>query len=761
MKSNDTKDIMTISADEFELLSYLLEEEGIETSAANTILPRENPADLPLSFAQQRLWFLDQYEPGSPLFNIPAAIRVTGRLDASALERSLNEVVRRHEALRTSFKNVNGQPVQVITENAELPLAIMELSALAEPERDARVRELADEEARRPFDLTQSPMLRTTLLRLGSEDHVLLMTMHHIASDEWSRSVLIREVAILYDAFSNGRPSPLPPLPIQYADFAYWQRQYLQDGALNAQLSYWKQQLENLPILELPTDRPRPAVQSFRGTYYPFTLDANLSQAIKELSQREQATLFMTLLAAFKVLIHRYTRDEDVVIGAPIASRNQAETEDLIGFFINMLILRTDLSGTPTFREVLARVREVTLNAMAHQELPFEKLVDELKPERDQSHPPLAQVVFNFMNIPKTPVSYEGLRLSRIPTDTKTAKYDLVLSLSEKGDTLGGYIEYNIDLFDEATIKRMSEHFQILLEAVVADPDQLISRLPVLTEVERQKLLVEWNQTETDYTTGKCLHELFETAATKSPDQVALVFDTQSLKYGELNSRANKLARVLQREGVAPEVLVGILMERSLEMVTAILAVLKAGGAYLPLEPDYPKERLDFMLDDARPAVLLVQSRYLESLPQSRAKIICVDDDWNLISAESDQSLDIKTAAENPAYVIYTSGSTGKPKGVVVTHANVARLFAATDSWFHFDERDVWTLFHSYAFDFSVWELWGALLYGGRLVIVPYWVSRSPEAFYDLLHSEQVTILNQTPSAFRQLMQNRRISRRD
>ena len=779
-------------------------EQGLQVPPLRPVSREES---LPLSFAQQRLWFLDQWSPGSSVYNIPAAFHLTGPLNRVALEQSLNEIIRRHEMLRTSFSSIAGQLVQSIRPALRLTLPVADLSFLSEAEREFEALRLASEEARLPFDLAEAPLLRASVLRLAEEDHVLLFTIHHIVSDGWSMGVLFRELSALYDAFSIGKPSPLPELPIQYADFAVWQRQRLQGRALDSQLGYWKKQLADAPTaLEFPTDRPRSAAQTLHGARQSVVLSQALTNRLKILSRQESVTLFVSLLAAFQTLLYRYTEHDDIVVGTPIAGRNRTEIEGLIGFFVNTLVLRTDLSGDPTFRELLRRVWKVVLEAYTHQDLPFEKLVEELHPERNFGRSPLFQVMFVLQNVPMATLRLTGLSVTAFEVDSETAKFDLTLSMVEEAGSLRGSVEYNTELFDGATIGRMMGHLQTLLEGIAANPDRRLSNLPILTEAEKQLLLIEWNRTKKDYPTRKCIHELFEAQAERTPDAIAVVFPSASsghgedthLTYRELNARANRLAHYLSKLGVEPESLVGICVERSLEMVVGILGVLKTGGAYVSLDPAYPKERLAFMMEDSQTQVLLTQSRLLSQLPNMTADgrpltddvgrmtgdgrpttdrrphterstvigpqssvaqsairhptVICLDTDWEVIAAKSQDNPVHAVTPDNLAYVIYTSGSTGKPKGVLVTHYNITRLLEATHSWFHFDQNDVWTLFHSYAFDFSVWEMWGSLLYGGRLVVVPYWVSRSPEMFYKLLSKEKVTVLNQTPSAFRHLI---------
>ncbi len=749
------KVIANLSTEKRKLLELYLKKEGVTLSQLMIIPQRRDSNRFPLSFAQQRLWFLDQLEPGNPLYNNPAAIRLKGPLDPVALERALNEIVGRHEILRTTFTTVDGEPVQVIAPNLPLSLSLVDLQGLPErPEREAEMMRLATEEARRTFNLSQGPLLRVALVRLAEEEHVVLLTMHHIVSDGWSVGVLIKEVAAFYDAFTNNAHSTLPELSIQYVDFAIWQRQWLRGKVLDEQLAYWKKNLAgSAPTLELPADRPRPAVQTYRGATTFFALPKMLSRSLKELGRQNDVTLFMTLLAAFQTLLYRYSGQEDFCIGYPIANRNRVETEGLMGFFVNTLVLRCDLSGNPSFRELLARVREATLGAFAHQDLPFEMLVEELQPQRNRSHTPLFQVIFDLNNAVMQTLELPNLKSEILQIDSGAAHADLVLNIMEDNDSLHGRLRYNTDIYLAATIERMLEHYQVLLEGIVADPDRSISHLPLLGEAERQQLLLGWNRAEASYPKGLCLQQWFEAQVERTPNKVAVVFEGKPLTYRELSLRANQLAHYLRKSGVGPDVPVSMYMERSLELVIGILGILKAGGAYVPLDTAYPKDRLAFMLEDTGAPVLLTQQPLLPDLPEHKAQVICLDTEWEKVAQESKENISAEMTADSLAYIIYTSGSTGKPKGVPVTHYNVIRLFQATHAWYNFDENDVWTLFHSYAFDFSVWELWGALLYGGRLVVVPYLVSRSPDAFYDLLGREQVTVLNQTPSAFRQLIQ--------
>ncbi len=703
------------------------------------IEPVTRNQELPLSFAQQRLWFLDQLEPYSPLYNIPAATRFSGPLDIAALEWSLNEIVRRHESLRTTFQTIDGRPAQVISPELTLTLPVMDLASLPAVEREAEALRLATDEARQPFDLAHGPLMRTTLLRLDEQEYVILLTMHHIVSDGWSMGVFVQEMVALYSAFVAGKSSPLPELAIQYADFAHWQRQWLQGQALEAQLAYWEQQLAGLaPLLELPFDRPRPVIQSFNGNTLSFTLPQRLSKALKALSQHEGVTLFMTLLAAFQTLLSRYTSQEDICVGTPIANRNRAEIEGLIGFFVNTLVLRTDLSGGPSFRELLKRVRQVTLDAYAHQDLPFEMLVDALQPKRDMSYSPLFQVMFVLQNVPMQNLELPGLTLGPVEADSKIAKFDLTLSMLEDAGGLSGSFEYNVDLFDAATIQRMAGHLQRLLEGIVADPDQSITNLPLLTGAEHRQLLVEWNDTDTEYPHDQCAHQLFETQVRRAPDAIAVMFEEERLTYAELDRRTNQLARHLQKLGVQPDTLVGICMERSIEMIVGLLGVLKAGGAYVPMDPDYPQERLTFVLEDTQMRVVLTQQRLTSSLPKHGIKVVCLDTDWDIIAQECGENPVSNVTPENLAYVIYTSGSTGKPKGVLITHQNLVHSTYARMVC-HPTPISRFLLLSSFAFDSSVPGLFGTLCEGGMLVLPPQGGEQDLLHLIDLIARHRIT----------------------
>jgi amino acid adenylation domain-containing protein/FkbM family methyltransferase len=735
------------------LEKYLRGDFSEEKPDQSNVPRRTSESIVPLSFGQQQLWLIAQLMPDSPVYNECVTVHIPGHLDLVALKQSLNEIIRRHEAWRTSFPIVDGQPVQMIHPVLELPVPLVDLCHLPEAEREVEAIRLAKKEALQPFDLAQGPLLRATLIKLSDMEYRLFIILHHIIFDGISiYQVFLQELYTIYEAFSNARPSPLLNLPFQYADFTIWQREWMQGDRLSEQLLYWKKQLAGAPaILELPTDRPRPPIQTFNGSVYLVTLSKDLTSALKTLSQQQGVTLYMTMVAAFKTLLHRYTGQDDLVIGTGTTSYQSPEFKGLLGYFLNTLVLRTDLSQNPTFHELLMRVREVTLSALAHNDVPFEYVVKELHPERNLSQNPIFQVLLTF--VPSTPTLSSGWTLTQMEVDTDTSKFDLYLELDDQQEGLISRFVYNTDLFDASTIANMAGHWQILLESIVANPMQCLSELSILTEAERQQLLSEWNDTAVTSPGHQCLHQLFESQVERIPDAAAVMFEGEYLTYRELNNRANQLAHHLQKLGVGPDVMVGICVERSLEMVVGILGILKAGGAYVPLDPASPQERLSFILTDTQTPVLLTRQHLITQLPEYEGRLVRLDADWEKISTESMENPASEVLAENLVYVIYTSGSTGKPKGVLVTHTNVVRLFESTYDWYHFDEHDVWTLFHSYAFDFSVWEFWGALLYGGRLVVVPHFVSRSPEAFYNLLCTEQVTVLNQTPSAFYQLIQ--------
>src|SRR5262245_6008160 len=745
-----------------ELLAALLKEEGVDLDNAQKIYPRQSHDNLPLSFAQERLWFLDQLAPGNFVYNICRAHRLTGPLNLTVLILSLNEVVRRHEVLRTAFPAVDGRPIQVVRAALPLTVKVVDLHEIVPTTGEADLLRVATEEARQSFDLALGPLLKVAVLRISKEDQLLLFTAHQIICDGWSAGIFLRELETIYETLSNGQSLTIPSPPVQYADYVLFQRQLVNGETLDSQLSYWKDQLHDIiPVLELPTDQPRPSVQTFRGAREPIALSASIMAPLQELGQQEGATLFVILMAGFNTLLHRYTNQEDIIIGFPIANRNHMEIQNAIGFFVNTLPLRTDLSGNPTFRELLLRVRAACGEAYAHQDLPFEKLVEELRQERDLSRNPLFQVMFVFQNRSDPPLKFPGVRSTPVGIHTGTSKFDLTLSLSECEQTLVGFIEYSTDLFEQSTIERMIGHFKTLLEGVIADPDQLITNLPLLTEAEKRQLHVDWNDTAADYPTDSCVHELFEAQVERTPKAIAVQFEGKQLIYWELNSRVNQLAHYLRGLGVGPETLVGICVERSLEMVVGLLGILKAGGAYVPLDPSYPEERLRFLAEDTGLSVLLTTEKLIaerlkttdsdppSSILDSRLKAVFLDRDWHLIAQKSDSNLKLGFHSNNLAYVIYTSGSTGRPKGVMITHRGVSNRLHWMQDTYRLTESDHVLHKTPISFDVSGWEIFWPLLSGAVLVVARPGGHQDSAYIAELIIQQKITVLHFVPSMLR------------
>ncbi|MBN3989151.1 MAG: amino acid adenylation domain-containing protein [Nostoc sp. NMS2] len=726
----------------------------------------------PTSFAQQRLWFLDQLAPGNPFYNVSTALHLTGSLNFTALKQTFNEIVRRHETLRTRFVMVEQQPVQAISPSLTIPLPLIDLRNFDSPERSTRMQQIVTQEAQHPFNLTTGPLLRVKLLQLDEAEYLLLLNIHHIVADGWSIGVLIKELGVLYKALAGDKrcltttdsvSRLLPELPIQYADFAQWQREWLQGVAANgtsplqSQLVYWQKQLNGISVLNLPTDRLRSAVPSYRGAKQFLELPHSLTQALEALSYQEGVTLFMTMLAAFQTLLYRYTQQEDIAVGSPIANRNRSELEGLIGFFVNSLVLRTDFSGKVTFRELLNRVREITLEAYSHQDLPFEKLVEELHPERDLSYHPFFQVVFSLQNTPIETLELSGLTLSLFEFDSKTAKLDLEFHLWQDLESLKGQMVYSTDLFDDKSITRMLGHFQTLLESIVANPEQRISDLSLLTGQERQELLIDWNDTKRDYPENKCFHQLFEAQVQETPDAIALnarsanalVFDDEQLSYKELNIRSNQLAHYLKKLGVVPDVLVGICVERSPEAIVALLGILKAGGAYLPLDPSLPQERLKFILEDAQVSILLT---HCSLAPLKKGdwgdllSIVYIDEDWATITQHSQENPTSCVTFDNLAYVIYTSGSTGKPKGVLLQHRGLSNLAASQIEVFNIQPINRILQFASLSFDASIFEIVMALQTGATLYLANKESLLPGQPLLNLLREKAITHVTLPPA---------------
>jgi amino acid adenylation domain-containing protein len=712
------------------------------------IEPAAREGRLPVSFAQERLWFIDRMEPGSAVYNIPVAWRLEGALDVAALERALGEVVRRHEALRTVFAEADGSPVQVVAPFGGFALPVEDLSGLSRADREAAAVRRAAEEARRPFDLAAGPLFRASLLRLGAEEHVLLLSVHHIVSDGWSMGVLYGELSSLYGAYSAGGESPLPELRVQYADYAAWQRGHLEGAVLERHLSYWRERLAGAPeLLELPTDRPRPPVQTYRGAHERSELPLELLERLQALGRSEGATLNMVLLAAFQVLLSKYSGSEDVVVGTPAAGRTSKEVEGLIGLFVNTLVLRTGLGGDPGFREVLRRAREATLGAYEHQEMPFERLVAELQPERSLSHSPLFQVMFAQQNAVDRGVALPGLEVSEAGAELATSKFDLFLTARATAQGLRVGLTYSTDLFERGTAVRMLGHLARVLEQVAADPDVRLSRLQLLGEAERALVLRAWNGTEAEVPADRCIHELFEAQAARTPDAVAVVYEGEALSYAELNARANRLAHHLRGRGVGPEVRVGVLMERSLEMVVSLLAVLKAGGAYVPLDPGLPAERLAYVMDDSAVPLVLVQAAGRGAVPaREGVAVLAVDALAERLAAEPAENPAGGARPDSLAYVIYTSGSTGRPKGVMNAHRGVVNRLVWMQAHFGLGADDVVLQKTPFGFDVSVWEFFWPLQQGARLVVARPDGHRDPAYLRGVVEREGVTTLHFVPS---------------
>ncbi|EEF60006.1 non-ribosomal peptide synthetase [Pedosphaera parvula] len=740
-----------------ELLDFLLDEEGIGGNEQKSISRRANPDEYPLSFSQKRLWFLDQLEPG-PHYNDHFHLRIQGPLNPAFLQKSLDEIVRRHEVLRASFVVQNGEPAQRIAPSLTVALPFVDLSAIPESLRMQEATRIAVEDGKVLFDLGNGPVFRAQLVRLDESDHLLLLTLHHIAIDGWSRGVFLKELTALYEAFNASQPSPLAPLAIQYADFAAWQQQFVQEEALVRQLAYWKQQLTGAPaLLEWPTTFPRPAIQSFRGARKPIRIPKATSQGLATLGKQEGCTLFMTLLAAFQVLAGRYTGQEDIVVGSPIANRNRVEIEGLIGYFLNTLVLRTKLSGNPTFREVMSQVREVSLAAYANQDVPYEKLVEELHPARDQSHNPVFQVMFIFQNAPAPALRTKELVISPFEIDAGISKFDLTFNLEESPEGIFGWIEYATDLFDHAAIDRLIGHYQTLLTTAVREPNLPIAQLPILTPSEKQQLFTEWNDTLTDYPRNICIHQLFEAQAARNPHSMAVICGDSQLTYEQVNKRANQLARHLQSLGVCPGKLVAICVERSAEMVIGLLGILKAGGTYAPLDPALPRERLQFILQDAEASVVLTQSDLVPDLkelfgsgPMSPTPVLLDSNEG--VATYSSENLQSSAAAGDVAYVIYTSGSTGKPKGVEISHRAVVNFLDSMSREPGLTETDTLLAVTTLSFDIAGLELWLPLTCGAKVVIATREVTLDGKQLASLLDHGGVTIMQATPTTWRLLL---------
>jgi amino acid adenylation domain-containing protein len=725
---------------------------GMSLNGAPPLMAMKREGTVPLSYGQHRLWFIDQLEPGNPAYNISFGIRLKGKLEREGLRWSLNEIVKRHESLRTRFPLHDGTPVQEITTTSEFLMEELDLSE-AEGEREARSLVEAHREAVLPFDLERGPLLRVKLLRVDEQDHVLLVNMHHIIGDGWSIGVMLREFTQLYEAWLRKEESPLPELKVQYADYALWQREWLRGEVLESELAYWREQLEDLPALELPLDHPRPAVMSYSGGTVKVGFSQELTERLEQLSRRQGVTLFMSVLTAFQMVLGRWAGQEDVAVGTGIANRNRRETEGLIGFFVNTLVLRTQMSGNPSFIELLKRVQQVTLKAYQHQDIPFEKLVDGLHPERDLSRTPLFQAMLMFQNLTMPVLELPGLRVSEFNTAAETAKFDVMLTLQESGGTLNGELSYARDLYEAETMERMLGHLAEVLKRMVERPEVRIGEVSLLTHAERRQIVEEWNATQAEYPQGWQLQELIEQQVARSPGALAVTYEGRRLDYRELNGRANQLGWYLREQGVGPEVRVGVCMERSVEMVVGLLGILKAGGAYVPLDPDYPEERLKYMLADTQAALLLTQERMqarlagLGSLPA-----LCLDRDWAAIAERPVTNLPRTGSVDDLAYVIYTSGSTGKPKGVMIPHRGIVNRLTWMQKQYPLTSDDRVLQKTPFSFDVSVWEFFWPLLTGAGLVVCEPGRHGDSRYLVELIDSERVTTLHFVPSMLSQFL---------
>jgi len=751
MSKNEDLDIRKsqLSAAKKALLASRIAAKTAPAQKTLVLRPRErNNSHCSLSYAQQRLWFLDELQPGLTAYNVPAAVRLRGSLDAGALARSLTEVVRRHEALRSTFANIDGSPVQIVGAPHTVALPLTDLSELAASEADSRARQILYDESHLPFDLSRGPLLRARLIRIGAEEHLLIVVMHHIVSDGWSIGVLVREVAALYDAFLNRKESPLPELALQYGDYAAWEREWLSGEVVDEQLSYWREHLKGTGgLLDLPTVRPRPAVQGYQGAQMQVKLGEELSRGLKELSQREGTTLFMTMLAGIDALLHRYSGQKDIVVGTPVANRGRGELEGMIGLFVNTLALRVNVTGEEKFTTLLQRVREAAIGAYAHQDLPFERVVEEVQPERTLSHAPLFQVMFimntGLAELPRL----SGLAAEVLEVGNTTAKFDLTLSFQEREGRIEGGLEYDTELYDEGRARQMLEHYVRLLEGVATNPESLVSELPLLSEEERKRILHTWNETREEYP-GKnlCVHEMFEEQAGRTPNHVAVEYGVQRLTYQELNVRAGEMAKRLRRYGVGPDRLVGVCLERSVEMVVALLGILKAGAAFLPLDPEYPQERLAFMLADSGAELVLTQGSVAERLPEFGGTMLRVDEDEN---AER-ELVEVNGAVrpESLAYVIYTSGSTGLPKGVQIPHHAVNNFLNSMHRTLRISERDILLSVTSLSFDIAVLELFLPLVVGARVTIAGRDITSDGVLLLEKIKESGATVMQATPATW-------------
>jgi len=739
------------SEKEIELINNYIKIKVPKTPDKAEFIKRNRSHKIPLSYAQQRVWFIVQYELESLVFNILVGFHIKGNLNVKALNQAFSEIIRRHESLRTTFSIIDGIPHQVISSEIPNKIPLVDLQHVTPINREHEAQHLFDANAQKPMDLTRE-VIRPLLIKVSPEEYWFQINVHHISTDGWSQSILFNELSVLYKAYTKEKSSPLPKLPIQFADFTFWQRDWLKGETIGNLLSYWSRKLKDIPHLALPTDHPRPTVQTYRGETQYFLIPKDLTNKLRELGYKNNSTNFIILLAAYKVLLMRYSGQEDICIGTPIAGRNKIEVENLIGLFVNTLVLRTDLSGNPSFYEIIERVRETTIDAYDHQDIPFEKLVAELNPDRDMSHTPLFQTMFAYQNTPESNLELEGLQLAPIAVPSKIVRYDLVLSILEISEGLSGYFRYNCDIFEKDTIKRLAKGFLRLLESIVNNPDQKIEILPLLNESETNQILFDWNNTSRDFPIDQCIHHLIEEQVELNPDAPAAIFRNQQLTYQELNILSNQFAHHLIKRGVGPEICVGICVERSIELVIGILGVLKAGGVYVPLDPKYPKERLAFIINDANISIVITQDHLISQLPKYETTVLCIDSDDDILNYECKDNPTRKLNSNNLAYIIYTSGSTGDPKGVAIKHRSlVSNLIWSNNHLFH-EKRVLIPAVIDIAFDPSLKQLLSPLLRGERVWILPNDVSSDPFEFYKLLNTVEKKGINCVPSMWMALL---------
>jgi amino acid adenylation domain-containing protein len=736
-----------------EILQALLDSSDKQNDDVMPLQKVSRDGSLCLSFSQERLWFLYQLEPENISYNIPICLRMEGQLRVDVLKESLSGIIHRHETLRTTFAEVGGQPIQIVSPPSPINLFVVDLQGVSVNERREKARLVVIQEMQRSFDLRKGPLIRVALLQLSSEEHLLVVTMHHIIADGWSLGVFAREFEALYRSLEKGQASALPELPIQYADFAYCHRLWMQSRVLEPHLLYWKQKLSDIPVLQLPTDHPRPVVQRYRGAKKWFKLTRQVREVLSEFSQSHGVTLFMTLLAAFKALLYGYTGQTDFAVGTPVANRNRSELEGLIGFFVNTMVLRTDLSGDPRFVELLGKVKETTLEALTHQDAPFEKVVEAVNPSRDMSYSPLFQVMFAFQNFPWSYVNIAGLTINPELIDAGTSMLDLSLYMWEEEKGLSGSIEYNSDIFDDSTIERMVGHFEVLLGSALANPEKRLSELALLTPSERYQLLVTWNHTDADYPRDQCFQRLFEEQVERTPGAIAVICAGESLSYGELNSRANQVAYYLRGLGAQPDSIVGIYVDRSINMAVGLLGILKAGSSYTPLDPGFPKDRIEFMLKDSNAGILITQKGLSNNIEEFSGERISIDSDWDKISRESTNNLALISGPEHLAYVIYTSGSTGKPKGVQIPHKALVNFLYSMMREPGMTAADTVLSVTTMSFDIFGLELYLPLLSGARVVIAEREDTLDGSRLASLINEHNVTVMQATPSTWRLMIE--------